>query len=318
MPGRALGINAVIRGGFEAVYGTAPGAGVFNQLPFVSTTLGAEVPLIEDDQIGTGREPLDPTPDVTTNDGDVVVPVDTKGFGKWLKLLLGAPVTTGAGPYTHVFTSGAAALPSMTVEVGHPEIPAFFRNLGVAGNQLQIAMARRGLLNATISCIAQDETPHPGDAAVTVSIAAAAALLRGPRFAQATGEISKDAVHLGGVVSASFTFANGYEKVETIRPDGLIDGVDPLKVMMSGQIVIRFADMAMFNAANGASVALNFGWTNGAYSLLFHLARVFLPRVKRPIQGPNGIQATYNWQASGAGGNVLSATLVNDVASYAT
>jgi hypothetical protein len=43
---------------------------------------------------------------------------------------------------------------------------------------------------------------------------------------------------------------------------------------------------------------------------------VFLPRVKKPISGPGGIMVTSNWQASGAGGHVLTAVLTNDVTTY--
>jgi hypothetical protein len=309
---RALGINAALRGGFETTYGTPPAASAFRRLPFISSTLGAEQPLIEDDQLGTGREPLDPIPDVVNNDGDVVVPVDTQAFGRWLKLMFGAPATTGTGTFTHVFTSGAAALPTLSVEIGHPEVPAFFTNIGVAGNTMRIAMQRNGLLNATIGCIAQGEI-GPDNA----SQAAAATLQRGARFAQATGEVSKGGVLLGGVVSADFTFSNNLEKVETIRPDGMIDGADPNKVSMSGSVTVRFADLDLFNAAGGAPVALSFGWERAPSSLLFALPRVFLPRVKRPVQGPQGVQATYNWQASGATAASVTATLVNDVANYA-
>ena len=47
------------------------------------------------------------------------------------------------------------------------------------------------------------------------------------------------------------------------------------------------------------------------------MERVFLPKAKRPITGPAGIQASFDWQGSGADGHVVTAELVNDVASYA-
>jgi hypothetical protein len=64
-------------------------------------------------------------------------------------------------------------------------------------------------------------------------------------------------------------------------------------------------------------VALTFGWTNGPYSLIFALPRVFLPRAKRPVEGPGGIQAQATVQASGALAASLTATLISDVPSYA-
>jgi hypothetical protein len=52
------------------------------------------------------------------------VPVDVINIGHWLRLLLGAPTTTGTTPnYTHSFGSGAATLPSQAIEVGYPDVP---------------------------------------------------------------------------------------------------------------------------------------------------------------------------------------------------
>ncbi len=311
--GRALGINAVQNAAFETAYGTIPGAG-FKKLPFVSNALGEERPLIEDDQLGFGREGLDPTYDVATNDGDIVVPVDTRAIGFWLKLLLGTPTTTGTGtdPRVHTFVSGAAALPSASIEIGNPEVPSYSTNYGALANQLRIQMARSGMLNATLGMIAQGETK-----ADTTSDTGTPTALTGPRFQQATGSVKRGGVELGSVVGADFTFSNNYEKVETIRGDGRIEGADPMKAMMTGSLTLKFASLALYNIAfDGTPIDLSFGWVNGPASLLFSVPRVFLPRTKRPISGPGGIQSQVNWQASGAGGHVLTVALTNDVTGY--
>jgi hypothetical protein len=78
---------------FEATYGTPPASG-FVQLPFVSVALGEEQKLIANDLLGFGREPLAPALDVIVNEGDIVVPVDLRNFGYWLKLLFGSPTST--------------------------------------------------------------------------------------------------------------------------------------------------------------------------------------------------------------------------------
>ena len=48
------------------------------------------------------------------------------------------------------------------------------------------------------------------------------------------------------------------------------------------------------------------------------LPRVFLPKPKQEIQGPGGIQASYNWRAArdATAGHLLQATLINDKAGY--
>ncbi|WP_010184778.1 phage tail tube protein [Sphingomonas sp. PAMC 26605] len=315
---RARGANAKAFGIFEATPGVtpAPGASWFG-IPFVSHTLGEERPLIPSDLLGQGREMQDPTPDVATNDGDMIVPVDVRNFGHWLKLFFGNPVSTAgaASEETHVFTSGVATLPSMSLEIGAPEIPAYSTHYGLRGNQLKISQARSGLLNATCSLVGIGESPT---AAVTAAGAGATASLPITRFPQASGYVKKDGQQLGSVVSADFTYSNALEKIETIKADGRIEDSDPGMVSMSGSVGVRFRDTTLLLAAtNGTPIELDFGWASGVHGLVFAVPRVFLPAVKRPIAGPNGILATFNWQASGANAPSVTVTLTNDVPTYA-
>ena len=313
--GRPLGINTVQNAVFETMYGATPAAGFF-KLPMVSHGLGEEQPLLEDDQLGFGREGLDPTYDVITNDGDVVVPVDTRAIGFWLRGVFGAPVTSGPvdGKYTHTFKSGSGTIPSISIEYGNPDMPIFSVNYGATVNQMKIGMARSGMLNASLSMIAQGET-DPG----LVSVAGVPSILTGPRFAQATGAITIDGVAAADIVTADLGYTNNLEKLEVIRQDGRIGGVDPGVCRSSGTITTRFATRALYDKARSKTpVGLSFGWvSDSGASLTFSLARVFLPKPKRSVTGPKGIQAVFNWQASGANGSQLTAVLVNDVPSYA-
>lgn len=313
---RARGSNAKVIGCFETTPGAVPANnGGWFTVPLVSHSLGEERPLIESDLLGQGREMQDPTPDVATNDGDMVVPVDVRNFGRWLKLFFGAPVTTGDAEdgYQHVFTSGAAALPSMSIEIGSPEVPAFSVNRGARGNQLRIAMSRSGLLNATCSLICIGETSPAG---ATVGPEGPTAL-EVTRFPQATGFVNKGGTPLGSVVSADLTYSNNFEKVETIQADGRIEDSDPGMAQFSGSVTVRFANTDLLDVAtNGDPLDLSFGWVRGDHGLVFATTRIFLPLAKRPITGPNGIQAQFNFQASGAGGHAVTATLTNDTATY--
>lgn len=93
--------------------------------PFASTSLGAEQPLLNSELLGYGRDPLAPIKDAVTADGDVVVPLDAEAFGFGLRAAFGDPTTTGTGPWTHEFQSGAWTLPSMSIETGMPEVPRY-------------------------------------------------------------------------------------------------------------------------------------------------------------------------------------------------
>lgn len=428
---RARGANAVMALAFETNYGTPPGSGFF-KVPFVSSQLGDEQGLIASDLLGQGRDPAAPALDVINNKGDIVVPVDLRNFGWWLKLMFGAPTTTqgvaasgtflfsdipaddatitvgtsdwtfkasgatgdesnkastlrdtlaaavkglnasatsdfaacrfklnvdgdtilvtyktlgtsgntvaitagsspasnatasaadlagGAttGPYNHVFTSGALALPSASVEIGNPDVPSYRMNYGLAADKLAISLARSGLLNATLSMIAQGElapTGSTGSGTPTV--------LALDRFTQFTGEILRAGVTLGDVVSGNFNCMNGLDPVEVIRSDGRIAGVDPGEASYTGQAVVRFKDSELIDLAiAGTPIDLTYDWSiDSTKALQFVFHEVYLPRPKLPITGPSGIQATFDWQGAKntTAACALTATLINDQSSYA-
>ena len=292
---RAYGANTQLLGKFETVYGTPP-TGNYIKFPFVSSDLGSEQGLIASDLLGQGRDPSQPIRDVIRVEGNVVVPVDLRNFGHWLKALLGAPTTTGTGPYTHTFASGAASLPSIALEVGMPDVPIYFTEAGVRVNSVQLAFTRSGAANATLNCIAQGESD-----------------------ATTTGK--KDGVQLGNVTGAQLTYTNNLERIETIRSDGKIDGADPTIAALTGNIEVRFADTTLIDAAtDNTPLELAFAYTIDAdKSLTFTAHEVYLPKPKLAISGPGGVQATFDWQAAKATSpaRMLTVVLKNDVASYA-
>ncbi|MER2520946.1 MAG: phage tail tube protein [Bdellovibrionales bacterium] len=312
---RAYGANAQLLGKFETTYGTPP-SGNYIKFPFVSSQLGSEQGLIASDLLGQGRDPSQPIRDVIKVEGDIVVPVDLRNFGHWLKALFGVPVTTGvSAPFTHTFTSGASSLPSLSLEVGMPEVPAFFLNAGVRVNSAQMSFAQSGAASATLNCIAQGETRATTSGGGTPTSAAQT------RFNQFQGSIKKDGVALANVTGAQVTYTNNLERITTIRADGKIDGVDPTIAALTGTLDTRFADTALIDAAtSNTPVELEFGYViDTDHSLLFTAHEVYLPKPKLGLSGPAGVQANFNWQAakSATAGCMLTVTLKNDVESYA-
>ncbi len=413
---RARGANAVMAAVFEATYGVTPGTG-FRKLPFVSANLGEEQSLIESDLLGYGRDPLTPAYDVVSNESDIVVPMDHRNIGFWLKGLFGNPTTvatvaargsltllanliandtvtvdgvvytavasgatgqqfniganaaatatamaaiinpsanvaavaTGAvvnltakalglagnaralatnaaaritlsggtltgGANGHTFVSGTQNLPSMSIEVGLPDVPFFGMNYGARANSLSIQAQRSGLLSATVNVIAQ------GEAAAVTTGAGTPTALDVERFSQFQGSITRNGAVLGNIVSAELMYSNNLEKIEVIRSDGRIADIDPGIVKCSGNLNARFQDTSLLDQATARTPCeIAFGWTiDASRSLLFTAHRVFLPRGNRQIQGPGGIQTPFAWQA--ALDPVLNKTctvvLTNDVASY--
>jgi len=313
---RAYGANALLLAAFETDYGVSPASG-FVRFPFVSSSLGSEQGLIDSDILGQGRDPAAPSRDVVKVEGDLVVPVDLRNFGHWLKALLGAPATTGAapGPFAHEFGSGVLVLPSLSVEIGMPEVPAFFLIGGVRLNSLQLNFQRSGQASATFNAIGQ------GEARNNASQGGVPATLPFKRFGQFQGQVKLDGAPLANLTGANLTYSNNLERIETIRSDGKIDGADPTIAALTGTIEVRFADTTLLDTAiSGAPVALEFAYiisTNEKLAIEAH--EVYLPKPKRAISGPGGVQASFDWRAANntVAGRMMTATLTNDVESYA-
>jgi len=298
---------------FETTYGTPP-VGGFTKMPFASTSLGSEQPLLNSELLGYGRDPLPPIKDAVTADGNVVVPIDAEAFGFWLKAAFGDPVTSGVGPYTHEFRSGGWTLPSLSIETGMPEIPRFAMYSGCVLDTLSWQMQRSGLLTATASLVAQGESIAAASAAGTLTD------LGLQRFGHFNGSITRNGTALGNIVSAEITYANTLDRVETIRSDGRIDGADPSIAALTGRVEVRFADQVLVNQAiNGDPCALEFAYVlPSGESLTLTAHAVYLPRPRIEISGPQGVQATFDWQAARDStlGRMCTVTLINGIEEY--
>ncbi|MFN3614748.1 MAG: phage tail tube protein, partial [Rubrimonas sp.] len=305
------GARAQMALAFETTYGTPPASG-YTRMPFASTTLGAEQPLLNSELLGYGRDPLAPIKDALTADGDVVVPIDANAFGFWLKGAFGAPTTTGTapGPYSHEFRSGGWVLPSMAIEVAMPEVPRFAMYAGCVVDQLSFQMQRAGLLTATARLVAQ------GEALAATTGAGTPAALDLLRFGHFNGTVTRNGAALGNLVTAEVTYANNLDRIETIRADGRIDGADPGMAALTGRMEVRFADQVLANQAiAGDPCEIELGWSlPSGESLTFTIHAVYLPRPRIEVPGPQGIQASFDWQAAvdPALERMCTVTLVNE------
>ena len=310
---RAQGARAQMALAFETTYGTPP-VGGFTKMPFASTSLGSEQPLLNSELLGYGRDPLPPIKDAVTADGNVVVPIDAEAFGFWLKAAFGDPITSGVGPYTHEFRSGGWTLPSLSIETGMPEIPRFAMYSGCVLDTLSWQMQRSGLLTATASLVAQGENITAASAAGTLTD------LGLQRFGHFNGSITRNGTALGNIVSAEITYANTLDRVETIRSDGRIDGADPSIAALTGRVEVRFADQVLVNQAiNGDPCALEFAYVlPSGESLTLTAHAVYLPRPRIEISGPQGVQATFDWQAARDStlGRMCTVILINGIEEY--
>jgi hypothetical protein len=159
---RAQGARAQMALAYETVYGTPPGSG-YTQMPFITSSLAAEQPLLASELLGYGRDPRAPLLDAITTDGDVEVPIDAVGFGFWLKAAFGAPTTAGTVAATGSITFSAQPAVNATVTINGTAFT--FVASGATGNQVNIGANLAATMTAL--AVALNASVVPGVALAT-------------------------------------------------------------------------------------------------------------------------------------------------------
>ncbi len=312
---RAYGWNAQLLLAEETEYGEMP-ANNYRKIPFISTTLDSEQNLVSSNVLGLGRDPTQPFQDVINVDGDMVVPVDMRNIGVWLKAIFGIPSTEDVddGVYTHSFESGKIVIPSYTLEVGLPEVPQFIRFMGVRANSIAFNFQRSGEAQVTLNLIGQ------GESGETTAIDTNPEVYKYTRVSQFQGFIKSNGALLANITAASATYSNNLEKIETIRNDGKVEAIDLGVASLSGSISARYGDNILLDKARaGTPVDIELGYQlSDTLKLEIVCHEVYLPKPKRTIDGPNGIECSYDFQGAKNEeiGRMMTVKLTNDVESY--
>lgn len=311
---RAYGWNAQLLVAQENQYGEMPSIG-FCKVPFASSTIDSEQGLVTSNVLGLGRDPTQPFQDVINVGGELAVPVDLRNIGLWLKFVFGAPETEeDEGVFTHIFESGKVALPSFSLELGLPEVPEYIRFAGVKADSIAFNFARSGEAQSTISLLAQ------GESGAATAISSSPSVYPYTRFSQFQGFIKSDGQVLANITGASLTYSNNLEKIETIRNDGKVEAIDLGVASLSGNIAARYGDNSLMDKARaGEPVDLEMGYfLSESQKLILTCHEVYLPKPKRSINGPGGIECSYDFQGAKDQtlGKMLTVQLINDVEDY--
>lgn len=223
---------------------------------------------------------------------------------------LSAPTLQGGGT-RHEFISGKQNLPSYTVQVGMPEVPAYFVHTGVVINTLAFDFQTSGAASVTVSAIAQAEKRYDESQGGTPQE------LVFSRTGQSSGSIKSGGQNIANLTSGSVSYTNNAETIQTIRNDGLIEGVDPTIAALTGTIEARFANTALIDkATSGTPIDLEFAYTLTPGLILKLTAhQVHLPKPQLPVDGSGGVQASFDFQGafSQDAGRMLTVELLNDI-----
>ncbi len=311
---RSRGVAVSMAGAWESVYDTAPGLVNYQRLLFRSTNMSGRQPLERDVVLGVGRSPQDPVRGLVDVVGDVSVPLDDTVFGWWLKGLLGQPQTTGVSDYTHTFTNdGTADPPSFALETAHAKVPRYFMASGCFVNRLTLPFQPAARPAATVNVVGRREA-GAGTSAAGTPVATALG-----RFSSFQGAISVDDTPLATVESANLVIANNMERATVIDPNGLAAGHDAGMLSVSGNVRVRFTDMALLDAASaGTPIDLDLAYTIGAANALdIACPRIFLPQPEISVSGPGGVIVDYAFETGDPdAANAITIVLKNQRADY--
>lgn len=299
-------------------YGT-PAATGYRKAFYYSSSLAQTKPLEGDPVIGASynnfRDATQPAPAMSEHGGQIVVPVCLNQIGDWLKMIMGAPATSGSTNLTHVFTSGKLTLPTYTIEM-NPVASDFRQHVGVAARSFRLNLQdANGYQRAEIAMLGYGENLLAATGAGTPTAA------RAYDPVKATGS----AVYLGGtqigvLMGLDLTYELG------LIQDRYVDGSDNFgaavlaeQAQISGSMRVRYTGPT-FDAAAVAETeqALEIRMIKSANnSLVLNMPAVRLGRGGVQIDGPGGIEQSIPFRAAQTSlAAMLTATLKNQIASY--
>lgn len=263
------------------------------------------------------RDPIDPFREFIDLTGDAVVPLDLTNIGHWLRMLLGAPVTTGTVNFTHVWRSGSNALPSVAFEKVYGDIAGANEGyLGVRANTMALPIQAMGAADVTFGLMGLSYAANLTSAPGTPTSAAF------ERFNRFQGTVSRNGSALPAFMTGSINFSNAMEAVKAIRNDRRIEGIDWAEpsATFEGTVRLTTANAAILtDAIAGTPAAFSYGLQISATkSLLVELPRMTLTPTGPRLEGPMGIdipvRGTGSFDTTAA--CMMRVTLLNQTAAY--
>lgn len=307
---------------FESEFRTLPDPAAGQELKFSELTIGQNASLQDDPTINNvalmqKRDEMDSTADAS---GKHILCLNDFGF--WLKLLLGAPVTTGAGPvYTHVYTLDLLPRPSALLEfiVGPAGGERFHRFLGMMLNELNWSVMEDDQSFTTGLIGAVEVKPFP----VAAWDDEAAARWPKSRACTKRGHVYDviNASTLGDIAKASVAITND------LSGEALADNQEGFGQILLGQPMVTGSlealytqEASVYDAAlthTTKKLVLVSANAAGTHSLTLTVPNVEFDRPKQEVKTSKGLKVALNWRAHHVdGADPVTITLKNAVAAY--
>ena len=312
---QAKGALARLQLDFETTFGSDPASPNGINMPFNSCGVRSTRAQNQAQTLTGRRDPVEPFDGNIDVGGDIVVPVDAIAFGYWLKAMFGAPTTTGAGPYQHVFKIGNTQ-PSMVLEKGFADIAQYAKLNGCKVARLSMTIGGDGELTATLGVMGAKETLG------TTSYDATPTTLTFARFQNSQAAFTEGGSALANGTELTIDVDFGLDGGVYVVGGGGIRGSIPEGVVaISGTLRTLFENATLLTKAmNSTESSITATLTNGTNILALALNEVKYARNVPSIDGPTGVYVELPFQAfydNHAGNSAIVATLTNGQASYA-
>lgn len=309
------GYKSFVAFDFESTFGQDPGTPDLKKLPINSSSLSRKIELEENPAMQGSRSMSEPFQGLNDVGGSLDLPLWVEQIGFALRAMFGAPNTTGAGPYTHVFKEGPDQ-PSMVIEQGYPEIPQYqkFNGCKVNGWSMNVSSDQIGI-NTTLDILGASE----GFAAA--SIDATPTDFAEDRFLFRNAAIQQGGVNLANCTNFDFNIGFNLDEKYSIGGGGNRGSLTEGAMSIDGNLSILFENMTLLNLAiAGTKTTLRLTFTQGANSL-----DLYFPVVKFTVKTPDlsqskaGVMVDLGWKASYDGvteNSAIVATLINNESAY--
>lgn len=317
---QSTGANLQVGIDTETTFGTTPGAPAGKLLHLVSSTVAGKRGQINNDVMRSTKQPFKPTVGNLDVSGTLSTYVDSRDFGLLLNHMLGAPTTTGAGPYNHIFKAGNTKPTSMLIEHNYTDqASGNFKHLfnGCKLNNMNLALPQEGFATVSFDVIGATQTNAATsfDGTLTEYVFNpfsgfdAAILEGGASIATVSNVNLAVAANLDG---GSYTI-DGSGGARTAIPEGMY--------AVTGSFDALFDSMALLDKATAqTTTSLQIALSKSASEAVTIDIPELRYEVKGPeVSGPAGIMVNLAFTAfydTNADTTALKITLDNDVASY--
>lgn len=301
---------------YEASFGQNPATKAGIAIPFNTFDVKSKQNMKDPVTITGTRNPVAPALGNVSVEGNVVVPVDEKAIGYWLKGLLGSPVTTGsANPYQHVFKVGAMQ-PSMVLEKGFLDISQYALLNGCKISSFKVSFGGDEELTASV------EIKGGKESLSAAAYTASPNVIDLARFNNIQASVDEGGSAIATITKGEFTIDAGLDGNQYTVGNGGYRGDIPAGIYkISGSITALFDGATLLDKAmNGTTSSLKVKFAAGTHSLEFMFPEIIYERSTPGITGPAGVLVTLPFHAfygTNTDKSAVKATLINNVASYA-